>query len=59
MSSSYMYAALEQLLALSCILGEGLGYVLIKSTLGMGKPRGGGCRGAMGDKGDSSRATWD
>jgi hypothetical protein len=42
-------------------LGEGLGCVLIKSTLGSGKPRRDAREqwGAMGDKGDSLQATWN
>jgi hypothetical protein len=52
-------------LALFRTLGKGLGCVLIKSTLGPGKTQKGwnlgrkGYTGAMGDKGDSLRATWD
>ncbi len=48
-----------------CMLEEGLGCALIKSTLSPGNPGGlgirggGGYKGAMGDKGDSLRATWD
>jgi hypothetical protein len=47
------------------MLERGLRCALIKSTLGPGKPRrvgnlgGGEYEGAMGDKGDSLRATWD
>jgi hypothetical protein len=48
-----------------CMLERELGCALIKSTLGPGNPGGlgirggGGYKGAMGDKGDSLRATWD
>jgi hypothetical protein len=51
--------------AVCCMLGRELGCALIKSTLGPGNPGGlgirggGGYKGAMGDKGDSLRATWD
>ncbi len=61
----YLMMLLLLLLLLCRILGKGLGCVLIKSTLVPGKPRRDGSwgregyMGAMGDKGDSLRATWD